>query len=261
MLEFYDNDMSVCAQKVRVVLAEKGLDYTRHHLNLRAGDQFSPAYLKLNPKAVVPTLVHNGNVIIESTVIINYLDEAFSASPLHPENPVNRATMLQWMILPDSGLHDACGLTSFALAFRYQLLKLAPDALAAHLAKMPNEQRRTHVKNVVEQGLDAPGVAQAIRTFYQAIQRMSQALTQADWLAGDTLSLADITMLPYVLRLSHLGLDWLWQDLPQVADWFARMQVRDSFAVLKNHFDADYLAIMPLAAANERDTLIQIVRS
>lgn len=42
---------------------------------------------------------------------------------------------------------------------------------------------------------------------------MGQALTQADWLAGDTLSPADITMVPYVLHLYHLGLDWSWQDL------------------------------------------------
>lgn len=76
MIEFYDNDMSVCAQKVRLVLAIKGLDHERHSLDLRAGDQFKPDYLKLNPKAVVPTIVDNGIPIIESTVINSYLDDA-----------------------------------------------------------------------------------------------------------------------------------------------------------------------------------------
>ena len=60
MIRFYDNDMSVCAQKVRLVLAAKRLDYERHVLDLRAGDQFDPEYLKLNPKAVVPTIVDQG---------------------------------------------------------------------------------------------------------------------------------------------------------------------------------------------------------
>ena len=55
MIELYHNDMSVCAQKVRLVLAEKKLEWTGHHLNLRAGDQHRPDYLKLNPKGVVPT--------------------------------------------------------------------------------------------------------------------------------------------------------------------------------------------------------------
>ena len=56
MLVLYHNDMSVCAQKVRLCLAEKGLAYEARHLNLRAGDQQQVDYLKLNPKGVVPTL-------------------------------------------------------------------------------------------------------------------------------------------------------------------------------------------------------------
>ena len=77
MIELYHNDMSVCAQKVRFALAEKKLAWEGHHLNLRAGDQQKPEYLKLNPNAVVPTLVDNGTVIIESTVISEYLDDAY----------------------------------------------------------------------------------------------------------------------------------------------------------------------------------------
>ena len=59
MLELYHSVNSVCAQKVRIALAEKGLDYKEHLMTL-AGDQFDPAYMKLNPNAVVPTLVHDG---------------------------------------------------------------------------------------------------------------------------------------------------------------------------------------------------------
>ena len=80
MLEHYHNINSVCAQKVRIALIEKGLDVKEHLLTLR-GDQFDPAYLKLNPNGVVPTLVHDGNTIIESSLILYYLDEAFPAPP------------------------------------------------------------------------------------------------------------------------------------------------------------------------------------
>src|SRR5277367_5678352 len=73
----YHNDMSVCAQKVRFTLAEKGLAYESRHLNLRAGDQKAPDYLKLNPNGYVPTLVHDDFVVCESTVICEYLDDAF----------------------------------------------------------------------------------------------------------------------------------------------------------------------------------------
>ncbi|MBL1242070.1 MAG: glutathione S-transferase N-terminal domain-containing protein, partial [OCS116 cluster bacterium] len=67
MMELYHNDMSVCSQKVRVTLAEKGLEATKHHLDLGAGDSHTPEYLALNPKGVVPTLIDNDKVIIEST--------------------------------------------------------------------------------------------------------------------------------------------------------------------------------------------------
>ena len=67
-MELYHNNMSVCAQKVRVVLAEKGLKPIEHHLNLRAGEH-THEYLQLNPKGVVPTLIDKGEPIIESTII------------------------------------------------------------------------------------------------------------------------------------------------------------------------------------------------
>ena len=71
MLELYNNTNSVCAQKVRLALTEKGLQAREHMLKLQ-GDQFDPAYLKLNPNGVVPTLVHDGQPITESAVILYY---------------------------------------------------------------------------------------------------------------------------------------------------------------------------------------------
>lgn len=79
MLELYHGYTSVCAQKVRLVLAEKGLEWNSHVMLLN-GDHLEPDYLKLNPNGVVPTLVHDGNVIVESNVIMHYLDDFFSKS-------------------------------------------------------------------------------------------------------------------------------------------------------------------------------------
>ncbi len=91
MLELYHNNISVCAQKVRVVLAEKNLPWTSHHLSLAKGDQLTAEFKKLNPRGVVPVLVHDGNVIVESSVICAYLDETFPSPSLMPMNPVERA--------------------------------------------------------------------------------------------------------------------------------------------------------------------------
>ena len=60
MLELYTHPQSPCAQKVKIMLAEKGLAWTKHHVNLPEKENLRPEYLTLNPLGVVPTLVHNG---------------------------------------------------------------------------------------------------------------------------------------------------------------------------------------------------------
>jgi glutathione S-transferase len=84
MLELYHNINSVCAQKVRIALYEKDQSVEEHLLTLQ-GDQNDPAYMRLNPNGVVPTLVHDGNVITESSLILYYIDEAFPDPPLMPD--------------------------------------------------------------------------------------------------------------------------------------------------------------------------------
>jgi hypothetical protein len=96
MLTLYHNDMSVCAAKVRTALAAKKLDCNGVHLDLRRGDAQKPEYVKLNPNAVVPTLIHDGRVIIESTVICEYIDDQRPDQPLKPKDSFGRAQMRLW---------------------------------------------------------------------------------------------------------------------------------------------------------------------
>ena len=116
----HHNDMSTCSQKVRFALAEKGLDYESRLLNLRAGDQQHPEYLKLNPNAVVPTLVDGASVLIESTVINEYLDDAYQPGSLKPTQALNRARMSMWTKQLDEGVHAATNVVSSCIAFRFQ---------------------------------------------------------------------------------------------------------------------------------------------
>ena len=104
MLTLYHNDMSVCAAKARTALAEKKLDWNGVHLDLRAGDAQKPEYLKLNPNAVVPTLVDNGRVIIELTVICEFIDDQWPDRPLKPTDAFGRAQMRLWTKQLDDGL-------------------------------------------------------------------------------------------------------------------------------------------------------------
>ena len=86
MIELYYFENSICSERALMVLAEKGVtDWTGHHVHLFERQQFDPAYLTLNPKAQVPTLVHNGNVVRESSLICDYIDQIYPAPTLSPE--------------------------------------------------------------------------------------------------------------------------------------------------------------------------------
>ena len=96
-LELYNSPFSTCSQKTRMCLHEKGLDWVNHNIDLLNFEQLSPAYLSINPHGVVPTLVHDNVPIIDSSVIIEYLDETFPAPALSPSDNKMRAHMRSWM--------------------------------------------------------------------------------------------------------------------------------------------------------------------
>ena len=231
MLELYHNNISVCSQKVRHALAEKELDWVGRHVGLIGGEQTAPDYLRLNPRALVPTLVHDGIPIIESTVINEYLDEVFAAPPLKPADPPGRARMRLWTKVPDEGIHVACASVSFAAAFARQLQsRFTPAAMEKRLAGRPDRARAGRQRAIMEHGFDAPFVRDAVLLFDRTYQAMEEALGDVPWLAGDSFSLADIALTPYLDRLHRLGLSPMWDRArPRLTDWFARIRARPSF--------------------------------
>jgi glutathione S-transferase len=229
VLFLYHGDTSVCASKVRLVLAEKDLSWEGKLLDLRRGEQHAPNYLKLNPNAVVPTLVHDGRVVIESTVIIEYLDESFPSPPLMPADPLRRAQARLWMKKIDDGLHAACSALTFAIAFRATMLARPAAEREAHLARIPDPAYRERQRLSIEQGLDAPHIAQSVRRHERYIAEMEETLKSSRWLAGDEYSLADAAATPYLHRADVLGMEGLWAARPYVAEWLSCVRARPSF--------------------------------
>lgn len=225
MLELWHSVNSVCAQKVRVALAEKGLEYREHLLTLR-GDQFDPEYMKLNPAAVVPTLVHDGRPVIESSVILYYLDEAFPAPALMPADPHERAKVRLVNKLVDEYVHNSCTILTFATAFRPWFAGLSGEEIDARLAKSPSKKRSEYKRDVALYGLDSKFAREALEHHVKLLDVIEKA--GGGWLAGSAFSLADIAAIPYVLRLDLLRLSRLWEGRPAVAAWYERMRERPS---------------------------------
>jgi glutathione S-transferase len=239
MLELYHYGTAVCAAKVRIALAEKQLPWKGRIviLGLDGGKpppgtltQHDPAYLKLNPNGVVPTLVHDGRVVIESTVILEYLDDAFPAVPLRPVESHERARMRLWMKRLDDGLHAAAGVLMNAVGYRHRYLSMSPADLQKYLEQVPDADKRAVKKQVIEQGSDAPQVVGSLRKFQKVIWDIDARLAESPWLAGDAFSLAEAAYAPYMYRLETMQMAELWEDaLPRVGDWFGRIKARPSF--------------------------------
>ncbi len=245
MLELSHNNMSVCAQKVRLVLAEKGIEAVEHHLSLRAGDQQQPDYVRLNPKAVVPTLVHDGAVVVESTVIAEYLDEVFAAPPLRPADAAGRARMRAWAKRPDERIHAACSTVSNGIAFRHQWLARGAAELERIIERTPDPERRAWRREIVDKGVESRQFGDAIRAYDKLLADMEKALAGATWLAGEAYTLADVGITPYVNRLAMLRLERMWDARPNVADWYERVRARPNFAAAIEAYDEDsYLTLM-----------------
>jgi glutathione S-transferase len=241
MLKLYHSTTSVCAMKARLILEEKGLPWESELLDLQRGDQHRPEYLKLNSNAVVPTLVHDGRVVLESTLIIEYLDEAFPATALMPAEPWRRAQARLFMKKIDDHLHAATSTVTFAAAFRAHFLSLPPDELCSRLARIPDPAYRERQRRSIEQGLDAPHVAPALHQFDRYFGEMEDALARGGYLAGDAYSLADAAATPYVNRAGMLGMEALWSRRPHLDAWRERVMQRPNFAsaVTKWFTDAD----------------------
>src|SRR3954466_7810383 len=184
MLELYHSINSVCAQKVRIALAEKGLEYREHLMTLR-GDQFEPQYMQLNPNAVVPTLVHDRRPVIESSVILYYLEEAFPEPPLMPHDLHERALVRQYNKLIDEYVHNSCSILTFATAFRGWLSGLTAEEIDARLAKSPNRKRAEHKRDVTLSGLDSKFAREALDYHLKLFKMMDAALERGPWLAGE----------------------------------------------------------------------------
>lgn len=232
MLTLYHYWSSVCSQKARFCLAEKGLDWDSRHVDLFTFDHWKPEYVKMNRKAVVPTLVHDGRIVTESNVIIEYLEDVFPQVRLRPEDPYLRAKMRHWIYISEEDAHPNVNTCSYNLRHRPRLLQKYSIEEVRRIAQgHPNPELRARMVRRAEQGVSPEEEAAAYRALAAMVDWMEQSLSEGAWLAGGEFSLADIAMAPYANRIEVLAHPEILGTSahPRVADWWARIQARPGF--------------------------------
>ena len=228
-LTLYNFPRSTCSQKVRLVLWEKGIPFEDRIVDNRNKEHLGEAYLKLNPNGVVPTLVHDGAVIIDSSVIMEYLEELFPDPPMGMDDPVGRAHLRKWLRYFEEVPTPAIRVPSFNLF------------LVKHYAKWSDEDyrrmadshpiRRHFYHRLGKTQFSEQETRESMDRLDQTLARMESALSDGrPWLMGERLTIADACVMPTVDRMRDLGFETMWsKDRPHVTDWYARYSERDAF--------------------------------
>jgi glutathione S-transferase len=199
-MKVYGHPLSTCTRKVLMTLEEKGATADVVTLDLLAGEHRAPAHLARHPFAKIPVLDDDGFMLFESRAILRYLDARLERSPLTPASARARARMEQWLSVDQA-------------------------YVSPHLTVLVGE---LVVKKMLGAEVDGAAVERARADLGKALAAIDDALT-TPFLAGDTFSLADVSLLPYVAALPMVASEHLVANTRRLSGWFERVAARPAW--------------------------------
>ena len=202
MIKIYYSWYSICSEKVLMCLFEKGLPFTGTQVDLFKFDQVRDEYLTINPNGKVPTLILDDSILIESTLINEFLDDEYPEIKLMPDNPYKRFEMRTWVQYAQENMFPSAGLIS-QVHFVAEELKSrwTKDELEQLIGKKVSKIGAAKQLKAVTKGVDSEDFENANEKMADAIELMEAALeNNGPWLVGDY-SLADIAVAPNLYRM------------------------------------------------------------
>jgi glutathione S-transferase/GST-like protein len=204
-LTLYHWEPNANSGKPMLALAEKGVVYESHYLDLLSFDQHQPEYLAVNSDGTIPALVHNGLVLTESTPIMEYVDEAFDGPPLRPSVPKALWQMRWWMRYFDAYFAPSLSMIGWSVFVGPAARQRDEAELRAAIDRIPLEARRVAWRKAIFNEFTEAELAESARRVRQGIEVLEAHLTRNEWIAGDEYSLGDINgfNLGYALPMSQ----------------------------------------------------------
>ena len=232
MLVLHHAWRSSASRRVRFCLAEKGLKFESILIDLAKMEHHTPEYLKLNPNGVIPLLVlPDGRSLFESGTICEFLDESWPEPSLRPADPYQRAEMRNWIRHADERIGNL-----IIFNWKHSLAKTASqwsdEELAERLKKVPSKERQEAWRRAARRPYTAEEEGEARRRLVLMLDKMEESLGRHAWLVGDTYSLADIAVVPFVKRIDEeIAPDEVSdRKHPRVLAWWQQVQSRPAFA-------------------------------
>ena len=224
---------SSCSQKTRIFLNLKGIDWVSHHVDLSSGENHSDWFLGINPRGLVPILVDDGEVHIESNDIIQYLEEKFPEPKLIPEG---YKTLTSELLKEEDDLHLDIRNVSFRFLFG-KLARKRPSSIKKfedYEGTIEGKRDSHKVKEVnfyndfLKQGIPVDALKQSVTKFIKVYERFEQDLANQEFLLGEELSVLDIAWFIYTHRLDLAGYDFKKRH-KAVYNWYLNLLGKEAF--------------------------------
>ncbi len=223
-LHLYHGAISNCSMRVRMALIEKGLDWTSHHLDLKKKENITDDYFGINPKGLVPTLVDNGVVHVESNDIIDYLDETYPEPSLRS---TNNEEMMEWLHLAAAIHVPACKPYVYATMIAKRIQK-TPEEQAKYDALQTNEELKNfHSKHAGGKDFATSDFEKAKAILGACFTKLDVTLEGRQWIMGDQYSLADISWIPLHFVLKGCG--YPFEGFTNIQRWATDFEAKESF--------------------------------
>ncbi len=217
---------SACSMKTRIYLNLKKIPFTSHQINLSAGENFSEWFQGINPRSLVPVLIHDGEVHIESNDILEYLEGCFKESPLIPENMEER---IKELLKFEDNLHvDIRNITFKFLVPRFLNKGKSVQPKAKNKATLNGELdsmddvNRNFWEEYEKHGIKDEDASRSLIRFRTALEDLNDQLEDSPYILGAELSLVDIAWFIYATRIQHANYP-LQRLHPNVSGWYERL--------------------------------------
>ena len=204
-LTLYHWEPNANSGKPILAMEEKELDFQSHYLDLLNFDQHHPDYLKINPLGTIPALVHDDRMLNESTAIMEYVDAAFPGPSLRPSDPEERWRMRWWMKYLDEYYAPSASMAGWNAFIGPSVRDKDPELLKAKIDAIPQPERQVAWRKAIYGLFSEEELAESKRRILIGIDLVEKTLSEREWLACDSYSLADINAFnsAYFLPLSQ----------------------------------------------------------
>jgi glutathione S-transferase len=245
-LHLFHFPYSLCSRKVRLFLREKELEWESHPIDLMKGEQHTPWYMGINPRGLVPVLVHDGKVIIESNDIMVYLDENFEGkTKMMPQTAEEIKTTNDLLHLEDSVHMDVRVLTFSKMprervekSMQAKIPKLTASETSktvggkseAEIGGQSKQEQIDFAKRVLEHGFSEEDKEKALASILTIMTTAQETLGDKEYMLGDRITLLDVAYFVTMSRV-HAKTQHDWSaSHPTLHKLYAKLLSRPSFS-------------------------------